>query len=253
MKKILKVFIICLISQLATFSLFAGSDGSLEIKNKAKGQDKEVKDCFETVNRGIFAFNQGLDKVFFKPIAKGYRYLPKPIRSGTSNALGNLSNVVTIPNNILQGQFKEAGINTLRLSINTTLEAIESIYTAPDVFVTSKIKPSVNFEGDRGNILMDFHEVDKKMEFSVGGMLRDLPGLSSQGLGNATRPLIRGMSNSRVKILQNSSSLSDVSEFGEDHIVAYDPMLIDKIEIIKGPATLPVSYTHLTLPTTPYV
>ena len=121
MKKILKVFIICLMSQLATFSLFAGSNGSLEIKNKAKGQDKEVKDCFETVNRGIFAFNQGLDKVFFKPIAKGYRYLPKPIRSGTSNALGNLSNVVTIPNNILQGQFKEAGINSLRFSINSTL------------------------------------------------------------------------------------------------------------------------------------
>ena len=121
-------------------------------------------------------------------------------------------------------------------SVNS--EPIESIFTAPDVFITSKIKPSQNFEGDRGNILMDFHEVDKKMEFSVGGMLRDLPGLSSQGLGNATRPLIRGMSNSRVKILQNSSSLSDVSEFGEDHIVAYDPMLIDKIEVIKGPATL---------------
>ena len=46
------------------------------------------------------------------------------------------------------------------------------------------------------------------------------------------------MNNSRVKILQNSGSLSDVSEFGEDHIVGYDPMLIDKIEIIKGPGTL---------------
>ena len=62
-----------------------------------------------------------LDKVVFKPVAKGYRYLPKPIRSGTSNALSNLSNVVTIPNNLLQGQFKDAGINTLRFSINTTL------------------------------------------------------------------------------------------------------------------------------------
>ena len=38
--------------------------------------------------------------------------------------------------------------------------------------------------------------------------------------------------------MQNSSSLSDVSEFGEDHIVGYDPILIDKIEIIKGPGTL---------------
>ena len=41
----------------------------------------EIKDCFETVNRGIFAFNQGLDKIFFKPVAKGYRYLPTPIKT----------------------------------------------------------------------------------------------------------------------------------------------------------------------------
>ena len=50
----------------------------------------EVKDCFEKVNRGIFGFNQVLDKVIFKPLAKGYRMFPQPIRSGTSNALSNL-------------------------------------------------------------------------------------------------------------------------------------------------------------------
>ena len=121
MKKILTILIITLISQVYILSTHAGSDGSLEINNEKKEQSAEVKDCFETINRGIFAFNQGLDKIFFKPIAKGYRFMPKPIRSGTSNALSNLSNVVTIPNNILQGQFKEAGINTLRFSINSTL------------------------------------------------------------------------------------------------------------------------------------
>ena len=140
MKKILTVFIISLITQLFTLSSFAGSDGSLEINNKndAKEQNSEVKDCFETVNRGIFAFNQGLDKIFFKPIAKGYRYLPKPIRSGTSNALSNLSNVVTIPNNILQGQFKEAGLNTLRFSINTTL-GIAGIFDVASYYGLSKL------------------------------------------------------------------------------------------------------------------
>ena len=118
MKKIFTIFIIAIISQVYSLSSYAGSDESLEINNQKKDQSAEVKDCFETVNRGIFAFNQGLDKIFFKPVAKGYRYLPKPIRSGTSNALSNLSSVVTIPNNILQGQFKEAGINSLRFSIN---------------------------------------------------------------------------------------------------------------------------------------
>ena len=126
----------------------------------------------------------------------------------------------------------------LLISCNTHAQNLETIFTAPDVFITSKIKPTDSYESDRGNILFESHDIEVKKQYSVGSMLKDLPGISSQGLGNATRPIIRGMSNSRVKILQNSSSLSDVSEFGEDHIVGYDPMLIDKIEIIKGPGTL---------------
>ena len=62
-----------------------------------------------------------LDKVLFRPVATGYRKLPSPIRTGTSNALNNLSNLVTIPNNILQGDLKAAGNNTIRFIINTTI------------------------------------------------------------------------------------------------------------------------------------
>ncbi len=138
MKKIFIVLIISIFTQLVTLSSYAGSDGDLKINSKTKEQPAEVKDCFETINRGIFAFNQGLDKIFFKPIAKGYRYLPKPIRSGTSNALSNLSNVVTIPNNILQGQLKEAGINTLRFSINTTL-GIAGIFDVASYYGLNKL------------------------------------------------------------------------------------------------------------------
>ena len=102
MKKFLTIFLFLIFSQFNSINLLAGSDGSLEISKKDKdNKNIEVKDCFETLNRGIFSFNQALDKVFFKPVGKGYRILPKPIRSGTSNALNNLSNVVTIPNNIL--------------------------------------------------------------------------------------------------------------------------------------------------------
>ena len=140
MKKILTVLTILISSQFLTFKVFAGSDGTVDMKSKNKAVEHatEVKDCFETVNRGIFAFNQGLDKIFFKPVAKGYRYLPKPIRSGTSNALNNLSNVVTIPNNVLQGQFKEAGINTLRFSINTTL-GIAGIFDVASYYGLNKL------------------------------------------------------------------------------------------------------------------
>ena len=47
--------------------------------------------------------------------------MPSPIKSGVSNSISNLSNLVTIPNNLLQGEFKKASINTGRFAINTTL------------------------------------------------------------------------------------------------------------------------------------
>jgi len=119
MKKYFKVIVILLFSNILFSIANAGSDGTLELKSKSNSS--EINDCFEKVNRGIFAFNQGLDKAIFKPLATGYRKLPQPIRSGASNAIGNLGNVVTIPNNILQGQIKDAGVNTLRFVINTTL------------------------------------------------------------------------------------------------------------------------------------
>tara|TARA_B100001741_G_scaffold272218_1_gene240695 strand:+ start:715 stop:1509 length:795 start_codon:yes stop_codon:yes gene_type:complete len=120
MKRLFSIIIIILFSQFQTLNVIADSDGEVEISSK-QNSNREVKDCFESVNRGIFAFNQGLDKVIFKPLSRGYRKLPQPIRSGTSNVLSNLGNVVTIPNNILQGQIKDAGINSLRLVVNTTL------------------------------------------------------------------------------------------------------------------------------------
>ena len=87
----------------------------------SQAEEKQVKDCFEKVNRATFAFNMALDKVLFRPVAIGYRKLPSPVRTGTSNALNNLSNLMTIPNNILQGDFKAAGNNSIRFIINTTI------------------------------------------------------------------------------------------------------------------------------------
>tara|TARA_B100001540_G_scaffold188245_1_gene166067 strand:- start:521 stop:1315 length:795 start_codon:yes stop_codon:yes gene_type:complete len=120
MKRLFSIIIIILFSQFQYLNVIADTDGEVKISSK-KNNSQDVKDCFETVNRGVFAFNQGLDKVIFKPLSKGYRKLPQPIRSGTSNVLSNLGNVVTIPNNILQGQIKDAGVNSLRLVVNSTL------------------------------------------------------------------------------------------------------------------------------------
>ena len=112
---------------LLTFNANAGSDGEINLN---QGQSTDVKDCFEKLNRATFALNQGLDKAIIKPLATGYKKLPDPIQKGTGNAVKNLSNLITIPNNVLQGDIKLALINSGRLVINTTLGLLGTIDVA---------------------------------------------------------------------------------------------------------------------------
>ena len=81
----------------------------------------KTKDCFENVNRAVFTFNMGLDKAVFKPIAVGYSYLPNPIKIGEKNATNNVSYLVQIPNQFLQGKFENGLKDTGRFIINTTV------------------------------------------------------------------------------------------------------------------------------------
>jgi phospholipid-binding lipoprotein MlaA len=112
-----KILVTSLIAIILTTNVIADTDGT----NSLSKTSNSVKDCFESLNRTTFALNQGLDKAVFKPVAEAYRALPSPVRSGTSNALNNLSSLITVPNNILQGEFKTAGINTGRFVVNTTV------------------------------------------------------------------------------------------------------------------------------------
>jgi phospholipid-binding lipoprotein MlaA len=114
-----KNFLILLILLITTINpLIADESSKLVLE---KNDPSKIKDCHEGLNRTVFAVNKGLDNVIFEPVAKMYRTLPAPIRGGVSNSLDNLSNLVTIPNNVLQGEFKKAGENTGRFLINTTL------------------------------------------------------------------------------------------------------------------------------------
>ena len=122
-----KLIFLVIMFYLSAFNANAGSDGELVLK---KNEPTEIKDCFENLNRATFAFNQALDGVLFKPVASAYRVLPSPVKSGVSNSLENLSNLVTIPNNVLQGEFKKAGINSGRFIINTTVGILGFINVA---------------------------------------------------------------------------------------------------------------------------
>ena len=116
-----KILITSLISLMLATNVSADTDGENNLSKKNSG---EVKDCFESLNRATFKFNQVLDNIIFEPVAKAYRVLPSPVRVGTGNALDNLSTLVTIPNNVLQGEFTKAGVNTGRFIVNTTVGVV---------------------------------------------------------------------------------------------------------------------------------
>lgn len=78
-------------------------------------------DPYENYNRQMYQFNKGLDIVFFKPIAFLYkRIIPCPVTKAVSNFFNNLGELVTIPNDILQGNMFFAATDTTRFVINTT-------------------------------------------------------------------------------------------------------------------------------------
>ena len=132
-----KILLILITTFALTLNVNASSDGDLLLK---KNSPAEIKDCWEGFNRASFALNQGLDKIIFKPIASVYRTLPSPIKSGVSNSLDNLSNLVTIPNNLLQGEFGLAGINTGRFLINTTVGVLGILDVAQHFGLTEYVK-----------------------------------------------------------------------------------------------------------------
>ena len=96
--------------------------GQFLILSNAQANEKyTASECFEGVSRAALKFNMTLDKAIFKPIAKGYRALPVPVRLGTSNAIDNLRSLLTLSNNLLQGDWELAGNTAGRFAINSTL------------------------------------------------------------------------------------------------------------------------------------
>ena len=82
-------------------------------------------------------------------------------------------------------------------------------------------------------------QLTQKQSSTLGETLNDLPGISSSNFGpNSSRPVIRGLDGDRVRIMTNGGANLDVSSFSADHAVAIEPLLVEQIEVVRGPAAL---------------
>jgi phospholipid-binding lipoprotein MlaA len=82
----------------------------------------DPRDPWEGFNRASYKFNDALDRAIAKPAAKGYKKVtPRVVRTGVSNFISNLGTVTTVVNDVLQGKVKQAGHDSGRFLLNSTL------------------------------------------------------------------------------------------------------------------------------------
>lgn len=102
--KLVKIILSCILLMLAT--------GCATQNNK---------DPLESINRGVYKFNDVADKAVIKPVATAYKKVtPSPIRKGVSNFFNNLRSITTVLNDILQLKFADAFTDAGRFVINST-------------------------------------------------------------------------------------------------------------------------------------
>ena len=110
---------------------------------------------------------------------------------------------------------------------------------ADEIIVTaSPIERTVE-ETIIGTSIVDDEELQRRLENSIGETLRREPGVTSTYFGpGASRPIIRGLGGDRIRVLDAGIGSIDASASSPDHAVAVEPATAERIEIVRGPATL---------------
>lgn len=86
----------------------------------ATGPQANPADPLEPFNRGVYSFNEGLDRAVLKPVATAYQNItPSPVRTGVTNFFENISDVWSMVNNVLQAKPAEAMDSLFRVTTNT--------------------------------------------------------------------------------------------------------------------------------------
>jgi phospholipid-binding lipoprotein MlaA len=101
--------------------LFAAAGGAAAA-DPAGDDDGSVHDPWETMNRGIFSFNEGFDRWIFEPVAKGWDFvMPDPVERSVENFFDNLDFPILFANDLLQGKPVAAVTDIGRFMVNTTI------------------------------------------------------------------------------------------------------------------------------------
>lgn len=123
------------------------------------------------------------------------------------------------------------GAQPLTLTIDPEIHYEEVVSVSPDA--------RSQFESYQPTTVLAGQELDKQLEMSLGETLENQPGVAARSFGPApARPVIRGLDGDRVLILQDGQRVGDLSSQSGDHGVPVNPAAAQRIEVVRGPATL---------------
>ncbi len=138
---------------------------------------------------------------------------------------------------------RQPSISSFRLSAIASLSLLACSSWAHDTATLDTVVVTGNPLGSTELIApvdqLNNEQLLQRGQTTLGETLNGLPGVSSTYFGpNASRPVIRGLDSDRISILNNGSAALDLSALSYDHAVALDPLLIERVEVLRGPGVL---------------
>jgi phospholipid-binding lipoprotein MlaA len=142
---------------------------------------RDPRDPLESYNRKVYKFNKAVDDAVMKPIAKGYKAItPEPLDRGITNFFGNLADVTSAVNNLLQFKLSRAGSDVGRVAMNTTVGLLGFFDVATNMGLPS-------YKEDLGQTFGYWGDVDSPymvLPFWGPSTLRDSIGLMGDAVTN---------------------------------------------------------------------
>jgi len=173
--------------------------------------------------------------------------LVEELKTGTYSDENGHFTLANIPNGKYTLRFSLVGHKTKRITLTVPSNEAGSLIAEledgsvdmHEIVVTGNPFASLKSEISQSSLTLSARDLEIKRGVNIGETLNFQPGVSVRSNGTATsRPIIRGFSNNRILILENGLRMGDLSNTSDDHSVSSDGGSTEKIELVRGPASL---------------
>jgi iron complex outermembrane receptor protein len=193
---------------------------------------------------GVTLSGRLLNSLTGDPVSGATVLLEELRRQATSSPDGSFT-FSDVPPGDYHISVRSSGYSSRRTEVTlaTTASAPVEVRVDPELHyqevVSVSPEPRSQFEAYQPTSVLSGQELSKQLEMSLGEALQNEPGVAARSFGPQTaRPVIRGLSGDRVQILQDGARMGDLSSQSADHAVTVNPAAAQKIEVVRGPATL---------------